>query len=213
MSIKNRQLLVAGVLAGSLWGSSEVVLGTFIKGAALPLRGTMMTAIGVGILFAVFALRRSIAAAALAVLTTLTIKIICAVYLGGLDSIINSSLAVLLEGSAIVLAVTLLRNVFINTALFRSALTAITILGAGTMFYIIGSRLAPCPYLKSLSATQFLLHEILPWSLFSALTAPLGYLIGLKLKEHVSEESVLTAPALLTTACCWIACAITVIFS
>lgn len=213
MSIKNRQILVAGILAGSLWGFSEVVLGAFVKSAALPMRGTMMTAIGIGILFAAFALRRSIAVVALAVLTTLTIKIVCAVYLGGLDSIINSSLAVLLEGSAIVLAVTLLRNVFVNTALFRSALTAIAIFGAGSLFYIIGSRLAPCPYLKSLSAAQFLLHETLPWSIFSALTAPLGYFVGLTLKKHTSEDSVLTAPALLTTAGCWIACAVTVILS
>ena len=213
MSIKNRQLLVTGVLAGSLWGFSEVVVGAFVKSAALPMRGTLMTAIGVGILFAAFALRRSIAVAAVAVSVTLLIKVICAIYLGGFDSIINSSLAVALEGSAIVLAVSLLRNIFHNNAFFRSALTGISIFCAGTLFYIIGSHLAPCPYLKSLSAAKFFLHETLLWSLFSAVTAPLGYLVGLKLKTHTAEDSALTAPALLTTAGCWIACALTVFLS
>jgi len=218
---KREQILVAGVLAGSVWGFSEVVLGAFVKSAALPLRGTMMTAIGVGILFALFALRRSIVAVAIAVLTTVVIKATCAIYLGGLDSIINSSLAVMLEGSFIVIFC----GIYLWSrgaptpdseplrARHSAALAAIGIFCAGTLFYIIGNHLAPCPYLKSLSASQFLLHETIPWSLFSAATAPLGYFVGLKLKENSAEERIITAPALVTTACCWIACAITVYIS
>ena len=213
---KTGQTLVVGILAGSIWGFSEVVLGAFVKSAALPLRGTIMTATGVGILFAAFAFRRKIATAAIAVITTVLIKAICAVYLGGLDSIINSSLAVILEGSAIVLICSVGRPRPISEpwrVRHTSGLAALGIFCAGTLFYVIGNHLAPCPYLISLSPIRFMLHETIPWALFSAATAPLGYFVGIRLKEHSTTEHIAMAPALATTACCWIACAITVVFS
>jgi len=212
---KTEQVLITGILAGSIWGFSEVVLGAFVKSAALPLRGTIMTAIGVGILFAAFAFKRSITTVAVAVLTTVIIKAVCAIYLGGLDSIINSSLAVTLEGLAIVIACCVGRlrpNRELQRARHSAIPAAIGIFCAGTLFYIIGSHLAPCPYLTSLSAGKFLLHETIPWSFFSAITAPLGYFIGIRIKDHNPEEQTITAPVLIATACCWIACALTVIF-
>jgi hypothetical protein len=172
-----------------------------------------MTAIGVGILFAVFAYTRNIKAVIISLLTTITIKAVCALYLGGLDSIINSSLAVILEGGAVVIGISLLKNIFSNNAFVQSSLSAIGIFCAGILFYIVGSHLAPCPYLKSLSASQFLLHETIPWAALSAATAPLGFSLGIRLKLHNAEKSSRTAPALVTTACCWAACALTVVFS
>lgn len=209
----SKQTIIAGMMAGSLWGFSEVVLGAFVKTAALPLRGTIMTAIGVGILFGLFAFKKSVAAIFCAVLTTITLKILCAVYLSGFDSIINSSLAVIMEGSTIIIAISLIKHFFHNNATLRSLLTGIGILFAGTMFYLIGNHLAPCSYLKGLNFRSFLLHETIPWAFSSAVTAHLGYTIGLRIKKQSIQENFTTITALTTTAFCWIACALTVIFS
>jgi hypothetical protein len=210
MERNGRHLLFAGIAAGSLWGFAEVVLGAGIRSLALPLRGTALTTIGVVVLFALFALGRRVWPVAVALVTVLVIKVVCAIYLGGLDSVINSSLAVMLEGLLILLAIFLLKNIIYNDHVFQSALAGIGMLVAGTLFYFIGSHLAPCKYLSSMSAGQFFVHETLFWSAVSAVGAPLGYFVGRHIRENTVAPERRVIPAMITSAICWAACALAV---
>ncbi len=216
MDTRSRHLFIIGILVGSLWAFSEVVLGTFIRTAALPMRGTVLTGIGVGILFTGFARTGQPWVVGLAVLTTVVAKVVFAPAFGFGIKVINSSAAVLLEGASILVAVYLLQRRPGHGALARSLAAAAGITCAGAAFYAIGSNLAPCAYLKSFSASAFFARETVPWALFSAVTAPLGYAVGTRWAARHGNRGAadrLPLPALGAIAACWLCCGITVMLT
>jgi hypothetical protein len=216
MDTRTRHLFIIGILTGSLWAFSEVVLGTLVRTAALPLRGTVLTGIGVGILFAGFARSKQPWVVGLAVLTAVIAKVVFAPSFGFGIKVINSSTAVLLEGTAVLVAVYVLKSRPAHRGQDRGLAAAVAIACAGTAFYAIGINLAPCAYLKGFSASAFFLRETAPWSLFSAATAPLGYAIGLRWAAAANNRwggKALPLPALGTIAACWLCCGVTVLLT
>jgi hypothetical protein len=210
MGRSGKHLLFAGIAAGSLWGFVEVVPGLIIRDMALPLRGMLLSAFGGAVLFALFALGRRVWPAVIALLTVLSVKAICAVYLGGLDSVVNSSLAVLLEGAMMVLAIYLLKNIIYNDHLFQGGLAGIGMLLAGTLFFFIGRHVAPCQYLSSMTAGRFFVHETILWGMAVSISAPLGYFIGRYMRENTVSPERKVVPAMVTAAICWGGCALAV---
>lgn len=215
MNTQSRHLFVTGVLIGSLWAFSEVVLGACIRSVALPLRGTLLTGIGVGILFAGFAYTRRPWTIGLAVLTTAMAKVVFAPSFGFGITVINTSAAVLLEGVAVVAAMYALQRYPARGRVTHGLAAATAILCAGTAFYAVGSHLAPCAYLKSFSAAGFLIRETVPWSLLSSLTAPLGYTLGIRwaARQHTQSDRRLSLPAWGAIAACWLCCGVTVMLT
>ena len=65
---------------------------------------------------------------------------------------------------------------------------------AAVGFYFIGNRLAPCQYLLSFTPAGFMINEGLIWAAFSAVTVPLGYVIGERLTDALPRLSTSMVP-------------------
>ncbi|MBT3194209.1 MAG: hypothetical protein HN341_16820 [Verrucomicrobia bacterium] len=204
--------VVAGVLLGSVWAASEVALGTLLRTVALPLRGSLLTGIGVGILFAAFGYRHQLKSVAIALVIAVVAKVAFAPSFGFGITIINSSFAVLLEGACVIALLALLREPLRRHVWLRAGGALVAMLFAGTLFHAIGLHLAPCAYLKSLSAPMFFLRETVGWSLLSACTAPLGYAAGVRWSARYSPDGTgvfSTFSYVGVIAVCWFCCGIT----
>lgn len=208
---RQEQWIVA-LLAGSIWIFCEVVLGAMVKSMALPLRGTLMTCIGVGVLLMAFAFTRRAWVVGVAVLMTVVGKMIFTpTYGGGFWMVMNSSTAVFLEGACMVAAVSLLSWRCKGRSLRLGFAAGGAMLCAGTAFYAVGIHLAPCPYLLQFSSLGFLVCESMPWGVASAMTAPLGFALGRQLKSRYlsrEKQSLGALPACGMIAGCWLACVV-----
>ncbi|HON76864.1 MAG TPA: hypothetical protein PK544_00115 [Spirochaetota bacterium] len=175
--------LILAVLIGSLWGLSEAVLGPVIRHYAAPLRAALLTGTGMAWLGIFLALsRRPGFLFITALITMAAMHISVPVLQCSFLCKANSSLAVMLHGSALFTVITITGTQFWN----RTALQALAGFGApllsGTLFFYSGMRLAPCAYLLSYNhgsgLSSFFMHEILLWSLFSMLLLPAGFAAG-----------------------------------
>jgi hypothetical protein len=210
---RQEQWIVA-LLAGSIWIFCEVVLGAMVKSMALPLRGTLMTCIGVGVLLMAFAFTRRAWVVATAVLVTVVGKILFTpTYGGGLWMVLNSSTAVFLEGACIFAVACFLQNRGEHRLHWVALASGAAMLCAGTAFYAVGIHLAPCPYLLQFHSAGFLLRESIPWAIASAVTAPVGFALGRQLKYRYlsgEKQSLGALPACGMIAGCWLACVVVI---
>lgn len=212
----NKRYLFTGLLIGSLWAFSEVVVGTVIRTVALPLRGTLLTGVGIGLLFAGYAYTRTGWTVLLGTLTTLVAKICFAPAFGLGMAALNGCFAVLLQGLFVLLCFRYPQHRPVSTKFSMGLAAALAMLVAGFLFYWGGLRLVPCDYLKSFTASSFFLREILPWSLFSAVAAPSGYALGARWKnrpQQTEQDFSLELPAWLFVTGCWLSCFVVVILT
>ena len=213
MSTRIKYLLFSGLFIGSLWAFSEVVLGSVLRAEALRMRGTLLTGIGVVILFVGFAYTRQVWSILFAVFTTVIARILFASSFGFGISVTNGSLAVLITGVSIVVALKIIRSHPSPGNFILGFTAAVTIVCSGTLFYIVGSRFYPCPYLKQFTAFTFFLKETILWGLFSAAIAPTGYRAGIALAYHSDRTEIQRLPAWCIVVSCWLCCGLTVILT
>lgn len=211
------RLLVTVLVIGSLWGFSEVVVGSAIRAAGLPFRAGILTGIGMGLMaVALGASRRPALLPGIAMVTALCHQLAVPILHVSFMCRANSALAVLLEGAALTGVAFLAGRRLAKGIPIQAASGATAALLAAGAFYFVGLRVAPCQYLLSFARSggllAFMLAEGLVWAAFSAALVPVGYWAGARLDRAVQTAS-LKKPAryYLTSAAiivfCWAASA------
>ena len=213
MSTQTKQTFLIGLIAGSVWAFSEVVLGALLRTAILPMRGTLLTGIGAGILFTGFGYSRQVRVVALAVLTAVIARIVFASSFGSGISVTNGSLAVLITGIMMISSVWILKRQPAPHNLTIGLIAAVAVLCSGTLFQIIGIRYDPCPYLLRFTALTFFLRETILWAALSGLAAPLGFQAGKVLSRYPNRITAKSLPAWGIILGCWICCGLTVLLT
>ena len=210
-----RDIALAIVVLGSIWGLLEVVLGGAMKSASIPYKGDLLTGLGIGAMAVAIAWFRrpllvvGVAAVAVA-LKQLAVPILHLPFMCKA----NSCLAVILAGGALAAA-----GAVMGGRLYKSRIPRI---GAGFSagllgsvgFYFIGMRAAPCNYLLSFNRpggfVAFLGAEGLIWAVLGGVFLPLGYSLGLALEPRVvllraARPAAYYAALATIIACAWIA--------
>jgi hypothetical protein len=206
-------LLLAVLVFGSIWGLVEVVGGGALKMLGIPTRAVILTGLGLGLMAMAFAVYRKAWVLFAAPVIAMAVKQLVVPVLGlPMTCMANGSLAVFLEGAAFGgAAIALSRQMEKSFASRATAGFAGGFLG-GTAFWAIGMRLAPCAYLLSFNSGagffRFMAHESLLWAAFSALTVPIGYALGEKIRDKVGslaevKTSLYYSGAVAAIALCW----------
>ncbi|MDZ7723605.1 MAG: hypothetical protein U5R06_12590 [candidate division KSB1 bacterium] len=210
MTRHSRNTLWAGILGGSLWAFSEVVLGAALRATALPLRSTILTGIATFILFAAFAYTRRIPTLILAMLTAVSGRIVLTLAAGAQISLTNGSLAVIVTGLCFAGALYMLQAHKHPSFAYLGFTAATAILLSGTLFYAAGLHMDPCPYLTQMTPFMFFMRESLPWAVLSAVSAPLGYAAGHALLNAQQRNNLKRLTIWGLTAGCWLCCALVI---
>jgi len=190
--LKFKNVLIFIIVLSSIWGLSEVVLNEWMRSARLPFRAGILAGIGMltmGILIRVT--KRSYTLLVIPILVVLLKQM--AVPILGVSVLCkaNSCIAVGLQAFA------LAGVVGITWRKLNNGLMALMATGAGSgllsaaLFYFVGLRVAPCPHLLSLNHpggfATFILTEGFAWAAFSAALFPLGYWLGEKVSNPISN--------------------------
>ncbi len=215
-SIKSAITLI--ILAGSLWGLSEVAINEIVTTNSLPLRASILTGIAFMIMGALGGFlkkaRYLIMAAVPAIIIVQMGVILC-----GNSIACKTNTCVALASHAGMLA-----SVFAITGMGRKKTSygktfifgSAAALSSAVAFYFIGMRCAPCPYLLSFNSAagfaSYLYAEALPWMIFSGTGFSIGYLAGTKKSESTAWRSAgikfpQFAAGLSISFICWIASA------
>jgi hypothetical protein len=212
-----RDILIALIVIGSIWGFLEVGLGGAMKAGNIPYKGDILTGLGIGLMALGFAIFRKpvmlIGIAAVAVLVRQT-----AIPILHLPTFCkaNSCLAVMLGGGALTGSVALADRWIGTSKASRVAAGLSAGLMAGIGFYFIGMRVAPCRYLMSFNRpggfVAWMAHEGLIWAGLGAVFFPLGYLVGERVRDRVlglrlASPSLYYAASGIVIAFCWVASA------
>jgi hypothetical protein len=186
--------LISIVVLGSLWGLSEVVLGSILKTAGVAWRVALLTGLGLGIvgIGAAVLTRRSFATLAAVPVVAVACKQLVVPILGVSPMCkANSCLAVMLEGVAMAGAVSIAGRRLENSGLARVAAGGSAAAVASIAFFVGGMQLAPCNYLLSFNhpggLLAFVAAEGLVWAAFSALLFPIGYLAGARVRSVLPQ--------------------------
>ena len=208
-----RDMLIGLLVLGSVWGFLEVVLGGAMKAGSIPYKGDVLTGLGMMLMGIAVAMYRKplllIAIAAVAVgVRQLSIPIL---HLSTFCKA-NSSIAVMLGGTALAGGAALAGRRLERGARARVITGFAAGLTAAVSFFFIGMRVAPCRYLLSFNRAgglvAFLQAEGIIWAALCAILFPVGYRVGVSMRESVFDLRA-TRPALYYTAsimlvvCCW----------
>ena len=208
-----RDMLIGLLVLGSVWGFLEVVLGGAMKAGSIPYKGDVLTGLGMMLMGIAVAMYRKplllIAIAAVAVgVRQLSIPIL---HLSTFCKA-NSSIAVMLGGTALAGGAALAGRRLERGARARVITGFAAGLTAAVSFFFIGMRVAPCRYLLSFNRAgglvAFLQAEGIIWAALCASLFPVGYRVGVSMRESVFDLRA-TRPALYYTAsimlvvCCW----------
>jgi hypothetical protein len=215
-----RDIVIALVVLGSIWGFLEVGLGGAMKAGDIPYKGDILTGLGIGLMAIGFAFFRKplmlVGIAAVAVMIRqmavplLHLSFFCKA---------NSCLAVMLGGGALAGSVALAGRRLGTSRTTRVAAGFSAGLMAGVGFYFIGMHVAPCRYLMSFNRSggfvAWMGAEGLIWAGLGAVFFPAGYLVGERLKGRIlnwrlSRPVLYYAGSGAITAFCWIASALAI---
>jgi len=215
-----RDILIGLLVVGSVWGFLEVVLGGAMKAGSIPYKGDVLTGLGMLLMGIAVAMYRKpvmlIAIAAVAVgVRQLSVPIL---HLSTFCKA-NSSIAVLLGGAALAGASALAGRRLERGTRSRVITGFSAGLAAGVSFFFIGMRVAPCRYLLSFNRpgglVAFLKAEGLIWAALCALLFPVGYRVGVSLRDSVfdlraARPDFYYAASLTLVLCCWAVSAIAI---
>ena len=189
-SLARRDVLVAIIVLGSVWGFLEVVLGGAMKSASIPYKGDLLTGLGIGVMAVCIALTRrpllvlGIAVTAVA-LKQLAVPILHLPFLCKA----NSCLAVMLAGGTLAGTASIAGRT-LEKGIVPRVVTGLSagLLGA-TGFYFIGMHVAPCQYLLSFNRpgglVSFMGAEGMIWGVLAGIFFPAGYRLGLTLQNNL----------------------------
>jgi len=215
-----RDLLIGLLVLGSVWGFLEVVLGGAMKAGSIPYKGDVLTGLGMLLMGIAVAMYKKplmlIAIAVVAVgLRQLSVPIL---HLSTFCKA-NSSIAVLLGGTALAGASALAGRRLERGTRSRVITGFSAGLAAGISFFFIGMRVAPCRYLLSFNRpggfVAFLQAEGLIWAALCAVLFPVGYRVGVSLRDSVfdlraTRPAFYYAASLMLVVCCWAVSAIAI---
>jgi hypothetical protein len=208
-------IAVALVLLGSLWGFLEVVGGGAMKAGNIPYKGDILTGLGIGAMAVALAMfRRPFMLIGIAIIAVAVKQLAVPILHLPTFCKANSCLAVMLGGGALTGCAAIAGRRLRHGMLPRIATGFGAGLLASTSFYFIGMRVAPCRYLLSFNRpggfVAFMIAEGLIWAALGGVFFPVGYRVGERLREGITDLRVrrpiiyYTASGLLV-ACCWIA--------
>jgi len=215
-SLVNAIILI--ILAGSLWGLSEVAINETVRTYSLPLRASILTGIAFLIMGSLGGFlkkaRYIIMMAVPAVIIVQMGVILCgnSIYCKTNTCVAIISHAGMLSAVFAFSGMGRKKTSFKKTFLFGSAAA----LSSAIAFYFIGMRCAPCPYLLSFNSAagfaSYLSAEALPWMIFAGTGLSMGYFIGTKKAESTALLSTgmripQLAAGLSISLICWIASA------
>jgi hypothetical protein len=178
-----RDLLVALLVIGSVWGFLEVVLGGAMKAGSIPYKGDVLTGLGMMLMgIAVAMYRRPLMLLAIAAVAVGVRQLSVPVLHLSTFCKANSCIAVLLGGAALAGA-SALAGRRLERGVGSRVITGFSAgLAAATSFFFIGMRVAPCRYLLSFNRpgglVAFLQAEGLIWAALCAVLFPVGYRLG-----------------------------------
>ena len=195
----NRQSTLAvimGILVlGSIWGLSEVVLGGGLRIAKFPYSSGMLTGIGLGVMGLALAMyRKPLMLLGIGAISVLVKFLVVPVLHVSVMCKANSALGVMMDAAALTLVAAMVQTTMSRSIHARMGYGAVAAIAAAVGFYFIGNRLAPCQYLLSFSPAGFMITEGLIWAAFSAVTVPLGYVIGERLTDVLPRLSTSMVP-------------------
>jgi hypothetical protein len=182
--------LTAILVLGSLWGLSEVLLGSALRAAGAPYRSAILTGLGLGIVgigAGTLARKRFTTLAAIPLVAVACKQLVVPIL--GVSPLCkaNSCLAVMLEGVAISAAARIASSRLDRSWIVRIAAGGAAAMAASVAFYLAGMHVAPCNYLLSFDRPggllAFVAAEGLPWAAASALLFPVGYGVGARLRD------------------------------
>ncbi|MBN1426312.1 hypothetical protein JXA88_17310 [Candidatus Fermentibacteria bacterium] len=202
------------VVAGSLWGLSEVVLDAALRAFLPQVRAGVLVGVGMLLMGVVTGLgvrpMLLLAAASIAVacrqlaVPMLGASILCKA---------NASLAVMLQACALVGVASVFGQRMHERSLIRGIAAATAALSAAGAFWVIGLRVAPCAYLMSFGRPggfpAFLGREGLLWAAMSGLAMPVGYRWGQRVAEgaeaiRAEKSGLVYAASAVLTLSCWV---------
>lgn len=215
-----RESLIGLLVIGSVWGLSEIAVGGAMQRAGIAHRGDILTAIGMGLVAMSFAIYHKTWMAFPIALVAASMRQIAIPVLGlSFFCKANSCLAITLHGGSLALVASIGRARLEKGWYWRSAIGALSVFLAGVGFYFIGMRLAPCNYLLSFNRpggfTAFIAAEAIIWAGLTAVTFPVGYLAGNRIRSSLYQMRLRRSwlyyggsVAILTS--CWIGAAIAI---
>jgi len=215
-SLKNASILV--ILAGSIWGLSEVALNQTIITLGLPLRAAILTGIAFMIMGVIGGLLKKARYMMMVVIPALVIVQMGVVLCGNSAACKTNTCVALISHAGMLsalLSMTGTGNKKISTKK-TFLLGSAAALSSATAFYFIGMRCAPCPYLLSFNSAagfaSYLYAEALPWMIFAGAGFSAGYIIGTKKSQSTDILSIKIrvpqlAAGLSIAMICWIASA------
>jgi len=232
--VRPRDIALAVVLLGSVWGMAEVVLGGVMHQVGLPHRVAIVTGLGMGIMgLGLGAFRRVYMLPLIALVVVCVRQLAVPILHVPLFCKANSCLAVLIEGGALAGLAALAgsrlagresnpdgsggmrRGQWITAA----AVGGCAALVASGAFHAAGMRVAPCDHLLSYNRAFGLVTYVATrgsfWAISSAALFPLGYLLGLRLADPAaafrrSRPALYYAASALCAALCWGASAVAI---
>ncbi len=189
-SLNVRQRLLLAALVGSVWGVTEVVLGGMMKMHGIPLRGDILTGLGIGLIALGMAISgRTLIGLVIAIFAVACKQLVLPLISLPISCRANSALAVLLAGGVLTAVTSIAGTTMRRRWHTRAVIGGAGGLGTAISFYFLGMRVAPCPYLLSFNRPgglmAFMLREALIWAILAACLFPLGYALGLRIRHRI----------------------------
>ncbi len=211
-SAAKRDVLITILVLGSVWGFLEVVLGGAMKSASIPYKGDLLTGLGIGLMAVCIAIfRRPLFVLGIAVIAVALKQLAVPILHLPFMCKANSCLAVMLAGGALAGIATAAGPRLDKGALPRVATGFSAGLLGSAGFYFIGMHMAPCRYLLSFNRpgglVSFMGAEGLIWAALGGVFFPVGYRIGLGVKESVYGLRMRRPVLYYTTSAAIIGCA------
>jgi len=206
-------IVLAILVFGSIWGLIEVVGGGALKAWNVPIRPAILTGVGLGVMAILLSAYRRAWLLFAAPIIAMSVKQLVVPVLGlPVTCMANGSLAVMLEGFALGGMAYAFAKPMRKSFKGRATVGFAGAFVGGTAFWAIGMKVAPCAYLMSFNSAaglfSFMTHESLIWAALSALTVPLGFAIGEKVRDRIASVSEIKpalyySTAAATIALCW----------
>jgi hypothetical protein len=215
-----RNIAVAVLVLGSVWGVAEVVLNDTIKSADLPFRAGILTGFGMlamGVLLGYG--RKPLAILGVPAIAVLVKQMVVPIAGASVLCKANSCIAVLFEASLLAGVAAVAMRGIEKRAIARAGAGAGAGLLAAVPFYFVGLAVAPCNYLLSFDRAggfaAFMVQEGLVWAAFSAVLFPAGFALGARIREPLfalesRRPAAYYGAAIGVAALCWITAALNI---
>ncbi|MCU0611039.1 MAG: hypothetical protein MUE60_04515 [Candidatus Eisenbacteria bacterium] len=215
-AMTRRDTLVLVLIAGSLWGLSEVALNAGLRFLIPDLRATGLVASGMFLMGMLLGTGRSpVVVPAAALIAVACRQLVVPILQTSPLCKANACIAVTLQAASVAGAAAVLGRRIHHRPAMQAVVAGAGALVAAVSFHTVGLHVAPCAYLQSFGQpgglVVFLGREGIAWATAAALAMPVGYSWGHRLAHPLTRVRAISAPlyyasSLALVAGCWIAC-------